>query len=102
AARGVAQICRGPREGRGHSCRGTAGRARGLGEQYCHPYRDSTAQTWRGAAPGMKTEANARAERVAATPYQRLVMRLERIEDGAMLRAAFFTLLLGTLGVLYV
>ncbi len=50
----------------------------------------------------MKTEANARAESVTATPYQRLVMTLEKIEDGAILRAAFFTLLLGTLGVLYV
>lgn len=44
----------------------------------------------------MKTEANARAERPG------LIARLAGIEDGAILRVAFYALLAGTVSVLYV
>lgn len=50
----------------------------------------------------MKTEANARAPGAGGPFYRRLVARLARIEDGSILRFAFFALLAGTAGVLYV
>lgn len=50
----------------------------------------------------MKTEANARARTEDGPFYRRAVAALARIEDGAILRVAFFALLAGTVGVLYV
>lgn len=50
----------------------------------------------------MKTEANARAASDERPFLHNLVARLMRIEDGAILRFAFFALLAGTLSVLYV
>jgi hypothetical protein len=47
----------------------------------------------------MAGDADADAEKM--TPYQRLIALLSRIEDGAVLRTAFFALLIGTAGVLY-
>ena len=50
----------------------------------------------------MKTEANARARTDEGPFYRHAIATLARIEDGAILRFAFFALLAGTLGVLYV
>lgn len=50
----------------------------------------------------MKTDANARAQTDEGPFYRHLIASLSRIEDGAILRFAFFALLAGTLGVLYV
>lgn len=50
----------------------------------------------------MKSEANARAVHEEGPFYRPLIARLARIEDGAILRFAFFALLAGTAGVLYV
>ena len=50
----------------------------------------------------MKSVANARARSEDGPFYRHLVTRLARIEDGAILRFAFFALLAGTIGVLYV
>ena len=50
----------------------------------------------------MKTEANARAATRHGSLYQRLVDAVARIEDGAILRVAFYALLAGTASVLYV
>jgi len=50
----------------------------------------------------MKTAANARAENVDGPLYRRLLQRLAAIEDGAILRVAFFAMLAGTAAVLYV
>lgn len=49
----------------------------------------------------MKSQANARAETAAGPNSNRLVARLMRIEDGSILRVAFFALLAGTVSVLY-
>lgn len=50
----------------------------------------------------MKTEANARAD-IAGGPFYRGVVRwIAEVEDGAILRVAFFALLIGTASVLYV
>lgn len=46
----------------------------------------------------MKTDANARSR--SASPN--IIARLAAIEDGAIIRAAFFALLFGTAGVLYI
>src|SRR3546814_11425390 len=50
----------------------------------------------------MKTEANARAASESGSFYQRTVNAIAGIEDGAILRVAFFALLAGTASVLYV
>ena len=50
----------------------------------------------------MKTEANARARTDEGPFYRHVIAALARIEDGAILRFAFFALLAGTMGVLYV
>lgn len=50
----------------------------------------------------MKTEANARADTDEGPFYRHAIASLARIEDGAILRFAFFALLAGTMGVLYV
>lgn len=50
----------------------------------------------------MKTDANARAARIEGPFYRRSLAWLGGIEDGAILRVAFFALLLGTLSVLFV
>lgn len=50
----------------------------------------------------MKTEANARPATDAGPFYRHLLSGLAKIEDGAILRFAFFALLAGTIGVLYV
>jgi hypothetical protein len=50
----------------------------------------------------MKTEANARAHAEAGPFYRRAVAFVAGFEDGAIMRVAFFTLLIGTLSVLYV
>ena len=50
----------------------------------------------------MKSEANARAASDASPFYRHVITRLARIEDGAILRFAFFAMLAGTIGVLFV
>jgi hypothetical protein len=50
----------------------------------------------------MKTEANARVEAHHGTFYRRIVERIAAVDDGNILRIAFFALLLGTASVLYV
>ncbi|MHA6300137.1 COG3904 family protein [Devosia sp. CAU 1758] len=50
----------------------------------------------------MKSDANARAASDAGPFYRHMIAKLAQIEDGAILRFAFFTLLAGTMGVLYV
>lgn len=50
----------------------------------------------------MKTEANARIEDSDGPFYRRLVRRMADLEDGNILRVAFFALLIGTASVLYV
>ncbi len=50
----------------------------------------------------MKTDANARARTDEGPFYRHVVASPARIEDGAILRFAFFALLAGTMGVLYV
>lgn len=50
----------------------------------------------------MKTEANARAASDEQPFLRSLIARLARIEDGAILRVAFYVLLAGTAGVLYI
>jgi hypothetical protein len=50
----------------------------------------------------MKTVANARAATDDGPFYRRLIAFLASFEDGAIMRVAFFGLLLGTLSVLYV
>jgi Predicted periplasmic protein len=50
----------------------------------------------------MKSDANARADSDTGPFYRGVIAALARIEDGAILRFAFFALLAGTLGVLYV
>lgn len=50
----------------------------------------------------MKTEANARAASESGSFYQRTISAIASIEDGAILRVAFFALLAGTASVLYV
>ncbi|SMQ86120.1 hypothetical protein SAMN06295905_3419 [Devosia lucknowensis] len=50
----------------------------------------------------MKSDANARADSDEGPFYRHLIASLARIEDGAILRFAFFALLAGTMGVLYV
>lgn len=50
----------------------------------------------------MKTQANARAASDEGPFYRRLIAFLAHLEDGAIMRVAFFGLLLGTLCVLYV
>lgn len=50
----------------------------------------------------MKTSANARADTTDGPFYRGLVRRLAAIDDGNILRVAFFALLIGTASVLYV
>lgn len=50
----------------------------------------------------MKTDANARAATDDGPFYRGLVNRLAAVDDGNVLRLAFFALLVGTLSVLYV
>lgn len=50
----------------------------------------------------MKTEANARADSIEGPFYRGLIQRIADIEDGNILRVAFFALLIGTASVLYV
>ena len=50
----------------------------------------------------MKTQANARADTQDGPFYRRLIAFLASFEDGAIMRVAFFGLLLGTVSVLYV
>lgn len=50
----------------------------------------------------MKTEANARARSHSGPFYRGLIERIAAVEDGAILRVAFFALLFGTASVLYV
>lgn len=50
----------------------------------------------------MKTQANARAPTDDGPFYRGVIAALARIEDGTILRTAFFALLAGTVGVLYV
>ena len=50
----------------------------------------------------MKTDANARAQSMDGPFYRRFVAWLAGFEDGAIMRVAFFGLLIGTLSVLYV
>lgn len=50
----------------------------------------------------MKTQANARAAADAGPFYRHLIARIAAIDDGNILRVAFFALLAGTLSVLYV
>lgn len=50
----------------------------------------------------MKTDANARAQSMDGPFYRRFVVWLAGFEDGAIMRVAFFGLLIGTLSVLYV
>ena len=50
----------------------------------------------------MKTEANARAQTEDGPFYRRFVAYVAGFEDGAIMRVAFFGLLIGTLSVLYV
>lgn len=50
----------------------------------------------------MKTEANARTAGNDGPFYRRFIEFVAEIEDGAIMRVAFFALLIGTLSVLYV
>ena len=50
----------------------------------------------------MKTGANARADTSAGPFYRGLIERIAAVDDGNVLRVAFFALLLGTASVLYV
>ncbi|WP_338721323.1 hypothetical protein [Devosia sp. XK-2] len=50
----------------------------------------------------MKTEANARIAAGEAPWYRQAIAWLARVEDGTILRFAFFALLAGTIGVLFV
>ena len=50
----------------------------------------------------MKTQANARAASPTGPFYRGLIERFAAVEDGNILRVAFFALLLGTASVLYV
>ena len=50
----------------------------------------------------MKTDANARAATRDSSLYQRAIDAMATVEDGAILRVAFFALLAGTASVLYV
>jgi hypothetical protein len=50
----------------------------------------------------VKTDANARADTDDGPFYRRLIAFLASFEDGAIMRVAFFGLLIGTLSVLYV
>jgi len=50
----------------------------------------------------MKSDANARADHAQGPFYRRLIDRLAAIEDGAILRVAFFIMLAGTAAVLFV
>ena len=50
----------------------------------------------------MKTDANARAATRDSSLYQRAIDAMAAVEDGAILRVAFFALLAGTASVLYV
>ena len=50
----------------------------------------------------MKTAANARADSTGHGAFNGVLTRLARIEDGSVLRFAFFALLAGTVSVLYV
>ena len=50
----------------------------------------------------MKTDANARPRSDEGPFYRHVVTSFARVEDGAILRFAFFALLAGTMGVLYV
>ena len=50
----------------------------------------------------MKSEANARIDGDERPMLATMAARLMRIDDGAILRAAFFALLAGTLGVLFI
>jgi hypothetical protein len=50
----------------------------------------------------MKTEANARAATSDGPFYRGVIARIAAVDDGNVLRVAFFGLLLGTLSVLYV
>lgn len=50
----------------------------------------------------MKSDANARAISEDGPFLRRLITRLARIDDGSILRVAFYALLAGTAGVLYV
>lgn len=50
----------------------------------------------------MKTQANARLDTASGPFYRRMIERLAAVEDGNILRVAFFALLAGTVSVLYV
>lgn len=50
----------------------------------------------------MKTEANARARTEDGPFYRGLMTRMAAVDDGNILRAAFFALLIGTASVLYI
>lgn len=50
----------------------------------------------------MKTDANARAATDEGPFYRRLIERFAAVDDGNVLRVAFFALLIGTASVLYV
>lgn len=50
----------------------------------------------------MKTEANARAATDEGPFYRGIIQRIAEVDDGNILRVAFFALLVGTLSVLYV
>lgn len=50
----------------------------------------------------MKSEANARADTRSGPFYRGLIERVAAVDDGNVLRVAFFALLLGTASVLYV
>src|SRR5690606_2583931 len=72
--------------------RGKYGRAQDRAGRHRHPHRGGPAQARRGPRPHM----NAAARRPG------IVARLAAIEDGTILRAAFFAMLAGTLTVLYI
>lgn len=50
----------------------------------------------------MKTDANARADTSGGPFYRGLIERIAAVDDGNILRVAFFALLIGTASVLYV
>ena len=50
----------------------------------------------------MKTDANARADTREGPFYRGLIQRIAAVDDGNILRVAFFALLIGTASVLYV
>src|SRR5690606_10782432 len=85
--------------GRAKARRATGRSQRGRCDR--HPDRHCP-QTRRWSASGMKTDANARAASDEAPWLTRLVHRLARIDDGAILRVAFYALLAGTAGVVYI